>query len=150
MTGSITKLTPHVPVKIEIHFPLRVDLRDFEAAVRGAGMPTEEVRGDTLKDLFLAWGWWVDIQPLTDSDLYASVHIRGIYGDWTWTEDDGKLFTALIPWTLISSHIVFSKARLNPPAYYFGITELDEYEVWLLDGTEIERKPVEQIYTFEW
>lgn len=135
-------LTPHIPVEIDIQLPLHIDLQTFEKAIRSAGTPTEDISGDTLEDLINAWGWAVMIRG-------DWVHVRGTYGDWTWTEDDEKFFTAIIPWTLDESHIVFEKAAMNSGPHY-GITGSDTFEVWLLDGTEVERKIAWETDIFEW
>src|ERR1700752_528759 len=117
-TDKVTK-TPHVPVELDVGFKPGFDLDKLEKAIRALGDPDTTPRSDSLDDLFLAWGWSADIHTLASGHTYG--RIDGIYGDWTWVEDDEKLFDALIPYIGVGSYVVFESAKMATGSY--GIIE---------------------------
>lgn len=89
------------------------------------------------------WGWC----PIVGA---TSIRWGGIYGDWTWVEDDERLFAALAPSIIDGSYVVFRGATLKKPPDWYGIREEDHYEVWEFRDGEVSRKPAEQTVAYEW
>lgn len=140
---------PHVPVETDVTFKAHFTREAFEAAVLSAGEPSEpgpsiNLGRNDLEALMVRWGWCPAVRA-------TSIWWDGIYGDWTWVEDDERLFAALAPLIVDGSYIVFRGATLKkPPGDWYGIHESDRYEVWEFRDGEVSRKPAEQTVGYEW
>lgn len=84
---------------------------------------------DGLERRFLAWGWGCN------TDLRTSGRVRtiGIYGDYTFIEEDERFMLAIAPFVLLGSYGVFDVSKTDVDERSSG-EFWDHYEMWQFDG----------------
>lgn len=87
-----------------------------------------------------------NLYSLADGHTYG--RIDTIYGDWTWVEDDEKLFGALPPWIATGSYVVFESAEMKTA--WYGVEGTDQYEAWEFVEGKIEHKIAKTATHFDW
>lgn len=127
---------------IEIRFKRDADMDALFAAVD----PPVDVREqtghdtDTLEGRLLAWGWGANTSLRTT----GRVDVIGVYGDYTWAEDDERFMPLIAPFVAAGSRAVFDMSTETDSFAGF----LGAFEEWTFDGTGVIRSHVERIIDF--
>lgn len=93
----------------------------------------------TLEGRLRAWGWAVD--PYGTYRSTGLLTTLGIYGDYTWIEDDERFMAVIAPYVRSGSQAVFVVATDDDGVHrpYFPS---DIYDGWEFDGTTVVRRTV--------
>lgn len=144
MTTDTEKKTYVQWYELDISFKRNLDVDALFAAVN----PPDDVLGqesimharepDTLKRRLLSWGWASDDRfhrGQTDRPT-----ILGVYGDYTYIEDDERLMPLLAPFIQPGSRVVFEVSRTPGRSDFWE----NRFEAWAFDGRSVKRHPVER------
>lgn len=116
---------------VEIGFKSDIDVQALlEAIAVPDDVGYDADMDDGLKRRFIEWGWGT--API-DPDEVGRIAQIGVYGDFTWLEDDERLMPAIAPFVTQWSKAVFTLGRWG-----------DDYQMWEFDGENVVRRPCEK------
>lgn len=108
---------------------------------------SQEDAPDTLERRLIAWGWATDGYGIYRRT--GRLHTLGVWGDWTWFEDDEIFVRRIAPFVTVGSRIVFERAKHHEEDHNPEFWERD-FEGWSFNGHTVDLLKVNKVVEYEW